>query len=451
MMSGFESGQDKQSIDQAVADAMGGISIDDLLSQVTKRSVEGAGDAGDPSRPIRGGRPGAGGAAEPDAAGRTRRGVVAVIRDGDVLIDLGGKSQGVVPLEQFRPDNPDEAETPLAVGQEFEFVFAGYNAREGLVLLARKGAVNQGGWDQLREGDVVEGMVTGANKGGLEVKINNIRAFMPAGQVDVRFTADFNSLIGEKVKCRIMQIDRAERNLVVSRRSVLEDQIAVLREKTWGELATGQIREGVISSVQPYGAFVDLGGVEGLLHVSAMSHTRVADPTKVVKPGDRVQVMVLLVDSEKQRVSLGLKQLQKDPWDAVITDFPIGSVVRGRVTKVMDFGAFVEIAPGVEGLVHVSELSNRRVGHPREVVKADEEVQAKILAIDTEKKRISLSIGQILREAAAAAKAAQPTAEPALAGAPAATSPAVSAGAGAAPAASPKPAAAKKRALKGGL
>ncbi len=412
MMSGFESGQEKQSIDQAVADAMGGISIDDLLSQVSRRSVEGAAATEDPARPTRGGRPGAGGIPDADSGSRIRRGIVAVIRDGDVLIDLGGKSQGVVPLEQFRPSNPDEAETPLSVGQEFEFLYAGYNAREGLVLLARKGAVNQGGWDQLREGDVVEGVVTGANKGGLEVKINNIRAFMPAGQVDVRFTADFNTLVGEKIKCRIMQIDRAERNLVVSRRSVLEDQIAVLREKTWTELATGQIREGVVSSVQPYGAFVDLGGVEGLLHVSAMSHTRVADPGKVVKTGDRVQVMVLQVDREKQRVSLGLKQLQKDPWETAAIDFPIGSVVNGRVTKVMDFGAFVEIGPGVEGLVHVSELSNRRVGHPREVVKADEQVQAKVLAIDTEKKRISLSIAQILREAAAAAKSAELAASP---------------------------------------
>ena len=448
MMSGFESGQDKQSIDQAVADAMGGISIDDLLTQVSKRSVEAA-DAGvDPSRPTRGGRPGAGGEAGRETSGRVRKGIVAAIQDGNVLIDLGGKSQGVVPLEQFRPDNPDEAETPLVVGQEFEFVYAGYNSREGLIMLARKGAVNQGGWDQLREGDVVEGMVTGANKGGLEVKINNIRAFMPAGQVDVRFAPDFNSLVGEKIKCRIMQIDRAERNLVVSRRSILEDEVAVLREKTWAELATGQIREGTISSVQPYGAFVDLGGVDGLLHVSAMSHTRVADPNKVVKVGDRVQVMVLQVDREKDRVSLGLKQLQKDPWDTAIVDFPVGAEVNGKVTKVMDFGAFVEIGPGVEGLIHVSELSNKRVGHPREVVKEQQEIQAKVLGIDMEKKRISLSVRQILRDATLAAKAAESAIAAPLANEATGT-PAAIGSTSATPAS--KPVAAKKRVLKGGL
>ncbi|HMD55696.1 MAG TPA: S1 RNA-binding domain-containing protein, partial [Phycisphaerae bacterium] len=308
---------------------------------------------------------------------------------------------GVVPLDQFIPDDPEKPEESVAPGTEYEFTYAGYNEREGLVLLSRRGAVMHGGLDQLHEGDIVEGTVSSANKGGLEVKINNIRAFMPAGQVDIRFTSDLNSLIGQKIKCRIIQLDRTARNLVVSRRALLEEEQAEQKAKTWSELATGQIREGVVSSVQPYGAFIDLGGVDGLLHVSAMSHTRVSDPSKIVKPGDKIQVMVLSIDRETQRVALGLKQLTKDPWATVSEEFPVGVTITGTVTKVMDFGAFVQVAPGVEGLVHISELSNKRIGHPREVVEAGKQIQAKVISIDPEKKKISLSISQLLREAVA--------------------------------------------------
>ena len=295
------SGTPGDDINQAVSEAMGGLSMEELLKSVSQpaAAVE---DNLDPSRPLRGGRPKA--AAEAPAAGsRDRRGRVIAIRDRSIFIDLGGKSQGVVPLEQFM----EHDEEPI-IGQEYEFTFTGYDNREGLVMLSRRGAVNHGSWDQLHEGDVVEGVVAAANKGGLEVTINNIRAFMPAGQVDIRFNSDLNELVGQKIKCQIIEVNRSDRKLVVSRREILQQQAVLDRAKTWSELATGQIREGVVSSVQAYGAFVDIGGVDGLLHVSAMSHTRVADPTKIVKPGDRVQVMVLAVDQEKQRVSLGLKQ-----------------------------------------------------------------------------------------------------------------------------------------------
>ncbi|EQD41179.1 30S ribosomal protein S1, partial [mine drainage metagenome] len=215
--------------------------------------------------------------------------------------------------------------------------------------------------------------------------------FMPAGQVDIRFCPDLAALVGEKMRCRVIEIDLGSNKLVLSRREILAEEQAKLREKTWAQLATGQIREGRVISVQPYGAFVDLGGVDGLLHVSAMSHTRVSDPNKVVKVGDVVQVMVLGIDEEKQRVSLGLKQLMKDPWSTVAADFPVGTKVSGVVSRILDFGAFVELAAGVDGLVHISEVSQRHISRVSEEIKVGQRVEAKVLAIDLEKKRISLS------------------------------------------------------------
>ncbi len=184
---------------------------------------------------------------------------------------------------------------------------------------------------------------------------------------------------------------------------MIEQEEAKAGEKTWNELTVGQIREGTVRSIMPYGAFVDLGGVDGLLHVSAMSHTRVSDPKKIVKEGDKVQVMVLGVDKEKKKVSLGLKQLSKDPWANVTADFGVGTTITGTVKKLMDFGAFVELAPGVEGLVHISQVSTKRIGKVAEVLKEGQSVQAKVLNIDLEKKRISLSIADVERDARAAA------------------------------------------------
>ena len=432
------SGTPGEDINQAVSEAMGGLSMEDLLKSVSKPESA-AEDNLDPSRPMRGGRPKAAAPDAPAANSRDRRGRVIAIRDRSIFVDLGGKSQGVVPLEQFM----EHDEEPI-IGQEYEFTFTGYDNREGLVMLSRRGAVNHGSWDELHEGDVVEGMVTGSNKGGMEVTINNIRAFMPAGQVDIRFNSDLNALVGQKIKCQVIEVDRSDRKLVVSRREILEQQAAIDREKTWGELATGQIREGVVSSVQAYGAFVDIGGVDGLLHVSAMSHTRVADPTKVVKPGDRVQVMVLAVDQEKKRVSLGLKQLQKDPWSSAVEDFPVGMVTESTITRLMDFGAFAELSPGVEGLIHISELSTHRVSHTEQVVKPGDKVQVKVLAVDLEKKRISLSAAQVQRDAAP--HAAEPSSGSAGSGASAGTAPSAT-NTPAKPSGKP----AKKIALRGGL
>lgn len=388
-------------IDQAVSEAMAGLTMEDLLSRVSQTDPVAEPDQ---SRPVRGGRPtGSSGAGESDS--RIRKGIVAAIRDGNVFVDLGGKSQGVCPLEQFAPADINKPEDAVRVGEEYEFVYAGYNAAEGLVLLSRRGSVNHGGWDDLHPGDVVEGEVTGVNKGGLEIKINNLRGFMPAGQVDVKFTPELAVFAGERLKCEVVEVDRLDKRLIVSRRKLLEAQREIQRAELWSRLTTGQIVSGTVTRIMPFGAFVDLGGAEGLIHVSAMSHGRVSDPAKIVKVGDSVQVMVLSLDPEKQRIALDLRYRIADPWNEVQQKYPIGSTVEGTVTRVVDFGAFVELEPGVEGLVHVSELAGRRIGHPREAVSAGQRVRAKVLSIDMDKKRISLSISQ--------ATAVEPTSAPA--------------------------------------
>lgn len=430
--------QERQSIEHEVQQALGGQSIEDLMAQAVSKGTP-AGPSLDPNRPVRGGRPGRRGphhghherdGINPD---NIKKGKITAIREGNVFVDIGGKSQGICPLDQFE-DLTKEGKA-VDVGQEYEFVYKGYDAREGLVNLARKGAVTHGAWETLQPGDTVEAQVTGVNKGGLELKVGTTRAFMPAGQVDVRFHSDLSVFLNERWICQVSKVDRESHNIILSRRAIVEQEEAKKAEATWGELAVGQIREGTIRSVQQYGAFVDLGGVDGLLHVSAMSHTRVSDPKKIVKEGNKVQVMVLGLDREKKRVSLGLKQLSKDPWETVEQEFPVGSKVKGTVQRLADFGAFVELKPGVDGLVHVSQLATRRIGKPSEVVKEGQEVEAKVLSIDMEKKRISLSIAELERDAA---RAANPPTEATAAAAVAAPKPAPG---------KPKP----KKHLKGGL
>ena len=412
----------KTDIDKEVEQALGGVSIEDLMAQSVSRGTP-TGPTLDPSRPVRGGRPGRTAPGERVQADNIKLGTIVAIREGNAFVDLGGKSQGICPLEQFDTPLPGQEEAErvaVEIGQHHEFVFKGYDAREGLVILARRGAVVHGPWETLKPGDVVDATVTGINKGGLELKVNNARAFMPAGQVDTKFNPDLSVFLNQRFACIVTKVDREDRNIILSRRAIVEVEEAKNAEKTWGELAAGQIREGTVRSVQAYGAFVDIGGVDGLLHVSAMSHTRVTDPTKIVKPGDKVQVMVLQVDKDKQRISLGLKQLAKDPWEAVTTEYAVGTTVAGRITKIMDFGAFVELAPGIEGLVHISQIATKRINKVSDAVKEGDIVKAKVLQIDLEKHRISLSIADVERDARAAEAPAAPAAtppEPAKAGA----------------------------------
>lgn len=440
---------EKNDIDREVNQALGGMSIEDLMAQSVSAmpADSGGGPKLDPSRPVRGGRPGAKRHEERVNPDNVKRGKIVAIQGLNVLVDIGGKSQGVCPLDQFDQVAEGEGEKKaVEIGQEYDFIYKGYDAREGLVNLARKGAIQHGAWETLSVGDTVEALVTGVNKGGLELKVGSSRAFMPAGQVDTRFHSDLSVFLNQKMPVRVMKVDREDHNIVLSRRAIMEEAEAKMAEQTWGELAVGQVREGTVRSVQPYGAFIDLGGVDGLLHVSAMSHQRVSDPKKVVKEGDKVQVMIIGVDKDKKRVSLSLKQLAKDPWDTVEQDFPVGTTAEGSVKKVVEFGAFVELAPGVEGLVHVSQLAMKRINRPGEVVKEGDKVQAKVLGIDREKRRISLSMSEAERDSKIASGELQPEpAKPAAAaGAAPGAAPAAAAGKGGAPSKNKKP-------LKGGL
>jgi small subunit ribosomal protein S1 len=325
------------------------------------------------------------GRGQPAAEG-PKKGKVFRIHGPDVFIELpGGRTQGVMPLLQF-PDGPP------AIGTEVEVHIEGFDSANGVLLLTRKGAAVEANWDSVAVGQTVEARVTAVNKGGLSVDVNGIRGFMPISQIDLYRVENAEQYVNQRLLSLVTEVDRLEKNLVVSRRALLEKEREENREKLWAELAEGQVRQGVVRSVREFGAFVDLGGADGLLHVSEMSWTRVKDPSQVVQPGQTVKVVVLKIDREARKLSLGLKQLTASPWDNAAEKYPAGTVVTGKVTRLMDFGAFVELEPAVEGLIHISELAPQRVRRVGDVVKEGQEVQVMVLSVDREQRRISLSL-----------------------------------------------------------
>lgn len=329
-----------------------------------------------------------------DSAGEPgpKKGKVLRIHGPDVFIAIpGGRSEGLLPILQFPEGRPE-------IGAEVTVDIEGYDPANGLLRLTRKGAAVHVDWSSVATGVVVEARVTEVNKGGLSVDVNGIRGFMPISQIDLYRVENTDQFVNQRLRCLVTEANPSERNLVVSRRALLEQEREVNREKLWLELAEGQIREGVVRSIKDFGAFVDLGGVDGLLHVGEMSWSRVENAASVVQPGQRLKVVILRIDHEKRKLSLGLKQLQASPWDSIQDKFAIGSVVAGKVTKLMEFGAFVELEPGMEGLIHISELSPQRVRRVGDIVQAGQEVQVKILSIDPAQKRISLSLKGALAE-----------------------------------------------------
>jgi small subunit ribosomal protein S1 len=311
---------------------------------------------------------------------------VLVVHGSDVFLDVpGGRTQGVLPLTQFPEGAP-------AVGSEVEIHIEGYDAANGLLLLSRQGAAVHADWSSVAPGMIVEARVTATNKGGLEVNVNGIRGFMPISQIDLYRVEDAEQFVNQRLRCLVSEVNPAEHNLVVSRRDLLEKEREEARAKLWQELAEGQIREGTVRSVRDFGAFVDLGGVDGLLHISEMSWSRVQDAGQIVQPGQAVKVVVLKVDRERHKVGLGLRQLTPSPWDNVEMNYPPSSMAPGKVTRIMEFGAFVELEPGVEGLVHISELAPQRVRRVGDVVQVGQDVQVMVLAVDRNQRRISLSL-----------------------------------------------------------
>jgi small subunit ribosomal protein S1 len=325
-----------------------------------------------------------------------RKGRVMSVRGKDVFVDVGGRIQGVIAAQQF-------GDAPPKVGDVVEVHIEGYDP-DGLLILNRQGSAVTADWSTVSVGMIVEARVLEQNKGGLAVDVNGIRGFMPISQIEMFRVEDLTPYIGQKLKCLVTEVDREDRNLLVSRRDLFEKERAENAEKLWAEIGEGQVREGIVRSVKPFGAFVDLGGADGLLPVGEMSWQRIKDPSEVVKPGQRVRVVVLRVDRDTRKMTVGLRQLTSSPWDEANSNYPPGSVVKGKVTRLMDFGAFVELEPGVEGLVHISELTPQRVNRVGDVVKVNQEVNVKVLNVDVSNRRMSLSIKQAL-------KAPEPVAE----------------------------------------
>lgn len=318
-----------------------------------------------------------------------RSGAVVSVGPTDIFIEFGPKELGVLSRLQFT-----DADLPK-VGEQFEVVVDRFEPQESLFICSRPGAVQKADWELLEPGQVVEARVTGVNKGGLELEVANHRAFMPASMVDTRRIDDLSVFVGEKVKCKVTRVDRSGRgNITLSRRDVVAEERKEVIKSLKTSLKEGDEVEGVVRKIMPFGAFVDIGGIDGLLHISDLSHDRVNKVEDVVKEGDTVRVKVLKLDWAAKRHSLGLKQLKEDPFLAATKDVVEGAVLAGRVTKLMEFGAFVEVAPGVEGLVHISELAWRRVQKTSDEVQPNKVVQVKVLKVDPDSRKISLSIKQ---------------------------------------------------------
>jgi small subunit ribosomal protein S1 len=317
-------------------------------------------------------------------------GSVAKIHREDVFVDLGGRNQGVVPLRQFENAEPKP-------GAELELVVVRFDAEEGLYELARPtAAVEVGNWDEVREGQIIEVSVTGANKGGLECQVAGIRGFIPMGQVSIYRVENPEELVGQRLACVVTEANRDRRNLVLSHRAVMERERNEQRDKLLAELAPGQLREGVVRSLKDFGAFVDLGGVDGLVHVSQLSWDRVNHPSEVLEVGQKIKVRIEKFDKETGKVGLSYREVGANPWQNVDSKYPIGLRAKGAVSKLMDFGAFVKLEPGVEGLIHISELGHGRVFRVRDVLSEGQEVEVKIVSVDKEKQRIGLSLKALL-------------------------------------------------------
>ncbi|MBI4718657.1 MAG: S1 RNA-binding domain-containing protein [Planctomycetes bacterium] len=313
--------------------------------------------------------------------------VVGVSNDG-IFLEFDARTQGVVPRSQFGKKEV------LDHGRRVDVVVDRFDADSGLLIVNRKGALQRATWTNLTAGMIVEGRVTGVIKGGLEVDLRGIRAFMPASQVDIAPMKDISLLLNQNVRCEVLEVDRRHKNVLLSRRKAQEKERAEAREKLRAELAVGQVRPGVVGNITEYGAFVDLGGVDGLIHIRDLSWSNVEKVSDVLTPGQQVQVKILKIDTERDRLSLGLKQTLPDPWTDVEKRYAEGESLKVRVTRLADFGAFAELEPGVEGLIPLSEMGWSRIRRPADAVSIGAVVDAVVLRVEPAKRRIGLSMKQ---------------------------------------------------------
>jgi small subunit ribosomal protein S1 len=337
-----------------------------------------------------------GGASDGGFEGRVVKGTITAIEGDKAVIDVGLKSEGRVPLREFAM--PGQAHG-LSVGDEVEVFVDRVENSEGEAMLSRDRARREASWDRLEgefgEGKRVEGVIFGRVKGGFTVDLDGAVAFLPGSQVDIRPVRDVQPLMDVPQPFQILKMDRRRGNIVVSRRAVLEETRAEQRSGLISGLAEGQIIEGVVKNITDYGAFVDLGGIDGLLHVTDMSYKRVNHPNEVINIGDTVKVQIIRINQDTQRISLGMKQLESDPWEGVVAKYPVGAKLHGTVTNITEYGAFVELEAGIEGLVHVSEMSwTKKNVHPGKIVSTSQEVDVIVLEVDSDKRRISLGLKQ---------------------------------------------------------
>jgi small subunit ribosomal protein S1 len=327
------------------------------------------------------------------AAGEIVKGKVIEVRPKEVLVDIGYKSEGVIPTNEFV-----DAGT-LKVGDEIDVLIEKLENKEGTVVLSHEKAEFKKNWDKIlticNEGGIITGKVKSIVKGGLVVNVG-VEAFLPASQIDVTTPKNLAQFVGNSYEFKVVKINQERQNIVLSRRELIEAERNEKRSKLLGEMVPGDIRKGTVKNITDFGAFIDLNGIDGLLHITDMSWGRIGHPSELLKVGQEIDVVVLDVNKEKERVSLGLKQKLANPWDSIETKFPVGARVKGKIVSLVPYGAFVQLEPGVEGLIHVTELSwTKRIAKPSDVLKQDQEIEAVVLGINGEEQKISLGIRQL--------------------------------------------------------
>jgi small subunit ribosomal protein S1 len=339
----------------------------------------------------------------PFAEGDVVTGHVVRIDNDEVLVDIGYKSEGVIPSSELSIRKSVDPSDEVSLGEEVDALVLTKEDQDGRLILSKKRARFEKAWRRIEaaaeSGEPVTGTVIEVVKGGLIIDLG-VRGFLPASLVDIRRVPNLDEYMSQDIECKVIELNRSRNNVVLSRRAVLEEQRKEDRERILDRLQPGQVVEGTISNIVDFGAFVDLDGIDGLIHISELSWSHVNHPSEILSIGDTVSVKVLDIDRQRQRISLGLKQTQEDPWQRVVDTYNINDELEGTVTKVVTFGAFVEILDGVEGLVHISELAQHHVENPREIIQPGDPVRVKILEIDSERRRLSLSIkrveGQVL-------------------------------------------------------
>jgi small subunit ribosomal protein S1 len=328
------------------------------------------------------------------AAGQIVKGTIIEIRSKEIMVDIGYKSEGSVPTNEF-----EDLEEDLKIGDQVDVLIIQLEDREGMVVLSHEQAIFKQNWDNIRaiceEGGRIKGRIKAAVKGGLIVNIG-VEAFLPSSQIDVNTPADLDALVGQAFEFKVVKLNLERQNIVLSRRELLEEERSEQRAQLLGEMVPGDVRKGTVKNLTDFGAFIDLNGLDGLLHVTDMSWGRITHPSQLLIVGQELEVVVLDINKETERVSLGLKQKQENPWENIDDKYPIGEKVSGKVVNLMPYGAFVELEPGVEGLVHVTELSwTKRINKPSEVLKADDEIEAIVLGINRDEQKISLGVRQL--------------------------------------------------------